>query len=90
MSLSQHLREAAIERASRYGDVIDSCVLGPDGVIDLRVFDDSFAEAPSTRPATALIMTAGGIEVAGEIQQLFVAPSRLALLRERHRIRRWM
>lgn len=88
MSLSQRLREAAIERASRYGDVIDSCVLGPDGVVDLRVLDDSLIEAPGTRPAAALITTAGGVEVASEIQQLFATPSRLASLRERHRIHR--
>jgi len=90
MSLSQHLREAAIERASRYGDVIDSCVLGPDGVVDLRVIDDSLVEAPSTRPAAALTTTVGGVGVANDVHELFDTPSRLALLRERHRIRRSM
>jgi len=86
--LSLGLREAGVERARGYGDVIDWCVLGPDGVIDLRVLDDSLIEAPGTRPAAALLTTAGGVEVASEIQQLFATPSRLASLRERHRIRR--
>ncbi len=90
MSLSQHLRDAAIERARKYGDVIDSCVLGPDGVVDLRVIDDSSIEAPSTRPASALSHTAGGFDSSDDIYQLFAAPSRLGVLNGRHRPKRWM
>jgi len=86
MSLSQHLRDAAIERARRYGDIIDSCVLGPDGVVDLRVIDDSSVEAPSTQPASALSHTAGGFENVNDINELFDRPPRLGLRNGRHRL----
>jgi len=87
MSLSKQLREAAIDRASRYGDIIESCVLGPDGVVDLRIIDDSNVDAPSTQPASALSHTEGGFDNATDVFELFDIPSRLARLNRRHRHR---
>ncbi len=80
MSLSKRLRDAEIERSRLCGYVIDSCVLGPDGVIDLRALDDSGAEWPSTRPAAALADTIGGFDNDIDVSDLYCerAPHRFA------------
>ncbi len=71
MSLSERLRDAAIERSRRRGYVIDSCVLGPDGVIDLRALDDSGVERPSARLAAALAGTIGGFDHDIDVSDLY-------------------
>ncbi len=71
MSLSDQLREAAIERALESGHVVDSCVLGPDGVIDLRAFGDPDGDTSCTGPATALSQTLGGFREEVEVDDLY-------------------
>lgn len=85
MSLSIRLRDAAIERSHLYGEVIRSCVLGPDGVIDLRSLENSSTERPSTRPAAALAEIAGGFDHDIDISHLYChdSPSRFELRRHR-------
>jgi len=85
MSLSLRLTDAAIERSRLYGEIIRSCVLGPDGVIDLRTLDDSAIDRPSTRPAAVLAEIAGGFDHELDISHLYCedAPSRFKLRRQR-------
>ncbi len=71
MSLSNQLREAAIDRARESGNIIDSCVLGPDGVIDLTVLNDAGDDTAGTGPLSALSQTLGGFRDELEIDDLY-------------------
>ncbi len=46
MTLSERLQKAAIERAGAEGAEVDGCVIGPEGVLDLRVAITNSTDSP--------------------------------------------
>lgn len=54
MTLSERLREAALERAETRGEHVDGFLLEPHGVIDLRVAESEAARASQPRPIPQL------------------------------------
>lgn len=70
-SLSERLREAALERARLEGQVVDSYVLDSEGVIDLRELEQEPAGTSVTQPAAALAETRGMIGEAAEVGDLY-------------------
>lgn len=68
MSLSERLRQAALERAQMSGQRVDDYVLEPSGVIDLREFERESA------PAVDSAVTLPPLERAADIDDLYGKP----------------
>lgn len=71
-TLSERLRDAAVDRARRQGTVIDDVVLDENGVIDLRdASTHSQVGSSATEPASALAVTRGELHSAHDVSDLY-------------------
>lgn len=73
-TLSDRLRQAAVNRAMARGDVVDDVVLDADGVIDLTVEDPPSPGGNITQPPAALALTRGQVAADADMSDLY-APS---------------
>jgi hypothetical protein len=60
-TLSDRLREAAVLRADKRGDIVDDVVLEDDGAIDLTVVDRVVPGATTTQTPAALVAVRGNV-----------------------------
>ena len=73
-TLSDRLRQAAVNRAMARGDVVDDVVLDADGVIDLTVEDPPSPGGNITQPPAALAFTRGQVAADADMTGLYAPP----------------